>query len=172
MDPVQVGKLIARLRRERGLTQEALGAKLGVSNKTISRWEHGSYMPDIEMLQLLGKEFYISVDELLAGERAEEGQTPAAARPRREGKKSERFSTAEKAVFWKRKWIREHWAVFPVLILPILLILIAGWLKGWAAFVGLAVILALAAYGIIRNRMMAYVEARAFGSLGDGEEAG
>ena len=52
MNPVKIGKFIAELRRKNGLTQEALGEKLGVTNKTISRWENGNYMPDIEMLQL------------------------------------------------------------------------------------------------------------------------
>ena len=68
MDQVKIGKRIAELRRKEGLTQEALGEKLGVSNKTISRWENGNYMPDIEMLPLLAREFKVSIDELLGGE--------------------------------------------------------------------------------------------------------
>lgn len=50
MDQIKVGKFIAQLRRRDGLTQEALGKKIGVTNKTVSRWENGNYMPDIEML--------------------------------------------------------------------------------------------------------------------------
>lgn len=53
MDSVKIGKYIASLRRQAGLTQEMLGEKLGVTNKTISRWENGNYMPDIEMFGLL-----------------------------------------------------------------------------------------------------------------------
>ena len=60
MDQVKIGKFIAELRRRAGLTQEALGEKIGVTNKTISRWENGDYMPNIEMLQLLAEEFSIS----------------------------------------------------------------------------------------------------------------
>ena len=41
MDQVKIGKFIAELRRRAGLTQEALGEKIGVTNKTISRWENG-----------------------------------------------------------------------------------------------------------------------------------
>ena len=59
MDQVKIGKFIAKLRNENNLTQEALGEKLGVTNKTISRWENGHYLPDIEMLQLLSKEFNV-----------------------------------------------------------------------------------------------------------------
>lgn len=50
MDQAKVGKFIAQLRKEQGLTQEALGERLGVTNKTVSRWENGNYMPDIELL--------------------------------------------------------------------------------------------------------------------------
>ena len=56
MDQIKIGRFIAALRKESGLTQEQLGEKLGVTNKTISRWENGNYMPDVEMLSLL---FYV-----------------------------------------------------------------------------------------------------------------
>lgn len=69
MDQVKVGKYIALLRRQAGLTQEQLGDKLGVTNKTVSRWENGNYMPDIEMFGLIAKEFNVSINDLLAGER-------------------------------------------------------------------------------------------------------
>lgn len=45
MDQIKMGKFIAALRKEKGLTQEKLGEKLGVTNKTVSRWENGNYMP-------------------------------------------------------------------------------------------------------------------------------
>ena len=69
MDQIKIGKFIAALRKEKCLTQEQLGEKLGVTNKTISRWENGNYMPDVEMLSLLSKEFGVSINELISGER-------------------------------------------------------------------------------------------------------
>ena len=69
MDQIKTGKFIATLRKEKDLTQEQLGEKLGVTNKTISRWENGNYMLDIEMLSLLSKEFDVSINELISGER-------------------------------------------------------------------------------------------------------
>ena len=60
MDQIKIGKFIAALRKEKGLTQEKLGEKLGVTNKTVSRWENGNYMPDVEMLSLLSEEFGVS----------------------------------------------------------------------------------------------------------------
>ena len=47
MDQIKIGKFIAALRKEKGLTQEKLGEKLGVTNKTVSRWENGNYMPGL-----------------------------------------------------------------------------------------------------------------------------
>lgn len=45
MDTAKIGSFLAALRKERGLTQEALGEQLGITNKTISRRETGSYLP-------------------------------------------------------------------------------------------------------------------------------
>ena len=69
MDQIKVGEFLASLRKEKGLTQEALAERIGVTNKTISRWETGTYMPDIEMLLILGEQFDVTVNELLSGER-------------------------------------------------------------------------------------------------------
>ena len=72
MDQVQLGAFVAQLRRERGWTQEELGERLGVTNKTVSRWENGNYMPGIEMLALMGREFDVSLNELLEGRRMDD----------------------------------------------------------------------------------------------------
>lgn len=69
MDQIQIGKFIAELRKEKGLTQMALGEKLGVTNKTVSRWENGNYMPDISMMPSLCSELGISINELITGSR-------------------------------------------------------------------------------------------------------
>ncbi len=68
MDSKKIGAFIAANRKKKGLTQEQLGEKLGVSNKTISRWENGNYMPDLSLLEPLSKELGVSLNELLAGE--------------------------------------------------------------------------------------------------------
>lgn len=113
MDSTKTGKFIAKLRRERKLTQEELGKKLGVSNKTVSRWENGNYLPDIETLRLLAKEFSVSMEELLDGE-------PAFA-PKKQ-KRPDPFSAKERADFWRRNWKRENkswfifWGIFVLVI--------------------------------------------------------
>jgi len=49
MDLIGIGKFIAELRKEQKLTQEQLGEKIGVTNKTISRWENGNYLPPADV---------------------------------------------------------------------------------------------------------------------------
>lgn len=67
MDQVQIGKFISELRKEKGLTQEQLGERLGVTQKTVSRWENGRNMPDIAMLPILCEELDINIAELMNG---------------------------------------------------------------------------------------------------------
>ena len=72
MDTKKIGKFIAEKRKEKGYTQEELGNILGVSNKTISRWENGNYMPDLSLLISLSETLDITLNELLTGEKIEE----------------------------------------------------------------------------------------------------
>lgn len=69
MDQAKIGSFIAELRREKNLTQAQLGELLGVTNKTVSRWECGNYMPDLAVIPLLAAELGITVNELIAGQR-------------------------------------------------------------------------------------------------------
>ena len=67
MDVDKISKLIKTKRKEKGLTQEELAAKLNVTEKAISRWETGRGTPDISLLVPLSKELDVSVSELLKG---------------------------------------------------------------------------------------------------------
>lgn len=69
MDQEKIGIFIAECRKEKKLTQEQLAEKLGVTDKSISRWENGKTMPDISLFEPLCNELNISVAELLKGER-------------------------------------------------------------------------------------------------------
>lgn len=73
MDQGKIGQFIAGLRKERGMTQEALGELLGVSQRTVSRWETGRNMPDIGLLTPLSEALGVTVSELLEGRRLESG---------------------------------------------------------------------------------------------------
>ncbi len=69
MDQKKIGRFIAALRKDKNLTQAQLGERVGVTNKTISRWENGNYLPDIAIMPSLCAELGINVNELLSGER-------------------------------------------------------------------------------------------------------
>ena len=73
MDMQKIGSFLAELRKEKNLTQDELGAQIGVTNKTISRWETGNYLPPVEMLQTLGDNYGVSINEILNGERISDG---------------------------------------------------------------------------------------------------
>ena len=65
MNQLLVGKFITRKRKEKNLTQEQLAEKIGVSNKTISKWETGKCMPDYSVMELLCEELNITLAELM-----------------------------------------------------------------------------------------------------------
>ncbi len=69
MDQRKIGALLRDLRKEKGITQEELAEKMMVSNRTVSRWETGSNLPDIEILIELSDYYDVDLREILDGER-------------------------------------------------------------------------------------------------------
>ena len=69
MDQTRIGTFIAVLRKEKGLTQKELAEQIGISDKTVSKWETGNGMPDIAYLSPLCEVLDINVNELLSGEK-------------------------------------------------------------------------------------------------------
>lgn len=69
MNQQKVGRFLKTLRSEKSITQEELAEKLGVSNRSVSRWENGITMPDFDLLIELAKYYEIEVGEILDGER-------------------------------------------------------------------------------------------------------
>jgi transcriptional regulator with XRE-family HTH domain len=72
MDQIKVGAFLKDLRKEKGITQEQLAEELGVSGRTISRWETGKNMPDISLFVEIAKFFDVSIPEIITGERKSE----------------------------------------------------------------------------------------------------
>lgn len=68
MNQTTIGSYIAQKRRTKNLTQEQLAEKLGVSNKTISKWENGKCMPDYSIIQKLCDALGVTLPELMDGE--------------------------------------------------------------------------------------------------------
>ena len=73
MNQAAIGSCIARKRGEQNLTQEQLAERLGVSNKTVSKWENGKCMPDYGVVQWLCGELHVTLPELMDGEDAAQG---------------------------------------------------------------------------------------------------
>ena len=72
MNQTAIGSYIAHKRREQNLTQEQLAQQLGVSNKTISKWENGKCMPDYSIIQKRCEALHVTLPELMDGEDAAE----------------------------------------------------------------------------------------------------
>ena len=163
MDMKKIGQFLASLRREHGLTQEQLGEKLGVTNKTVSRWETGNYLPPAEMLQALSLLYGITINEILSGTRLQEEEYRQKAEENiRSALSSDSFTLEEKIEFYKKKWKKDHFAVcltFRVLIWGFLAVGIFRKEILWSLLYSIFNVIY---YIIERHHMMVYVERRAF----------
>lgn len=68
MDTMKTGSYLAALRKNAGMTQQEAADRLGVSNKTVSKWESGGGFPDIAILPALAELYGVTADDILAGE--------------------------------------------------------------------------------------------------------
>ena len=68
-----IGETIARLRKERSMTQEQLAECMGVTAQTISKWENGTTCPDVMLLPVLADFFGVTVGDLIGESSAESG---------------------------------------------------------------------------------------------------
>lgn len=72
MEQKKIGAFMKELRREKGMTQENLAEVFGVSARTVSRWETGFNMPDLDILMQMSDYYDVDIRELLDGERKSE----------------------------------------------------------------------------------------------------
>ncbi len=72
MDLIKTGNFLKELRKEKGLTQEQLAEQMGVARRTVSRWETGMNMPDLDLLIELSDLYETDLREILSGERKSE----------------------------------------------------------------------------------------------------
>lgn len=64
MDQIKIGRFIAEMRRQKGLTQRGLADMLGISDKTVSKWERGSGMPELSLMRPVCGILGIDLNEL------------------------------------------------------------------------------------------------------------
>ena len=72
LDQVKVGSFLRTLRKEKGMTQEELAERFGVSSRSVSRWENGNTMPDLVLLVELADYYGVDIREIIDGERKTE----------------------------------------------------------------------------------------------------
>lgn len=167
MNLVKIGTFIAELRKDHGLTQEQMGEKIGVTNKTVSRWETGVYLPPADALLAVSELFGVSVNELLTGRRLTDQEYKHIAEENLvQTVRAGSFSLKDKAAYYKKKWRKEHLALMILCGFCVLAVLTAGILLKKGLLVSMAPLLAAFAYAWLHNRMMAYVEQRAYDGLG------
>ena len=158
MDLEKIGGFLASLRKERGMTQEQLGEKIGVTNKTISRWEKGNYLPPAEMLKALSELYGVSINEILSGEcLAAEAYQEKAEENIRSALESSSFALEEKKKYFKKKWRREHLASSVLVCAAALVLYVYGLMRhrGWSVLVPVGMLF----YFVYQNnQMMIYVE--------------
>ena len=170
MDQKKFGDLLCYTRKQLGLTQEQLGERLGVTNKTVSRWETGKYMPDLDKLQELSSILQLSINELLAGERIEDAAQFAKIAEENVItllSKDPAFSVEERIKYFKKKWRREHKMEIVVCVLLWGLLYYFGIYGHNVINTALLPILGIGIFIYMRNQMMIYIEKRAFDGKGD-----
>jgi len=69
MDAIKTGEFLRTLRKAKGMTQEEVAGELFLSPKTVSRWESGANIPDINIIQAVAEFYGVTVDEILSGEK-------------------------------------------------------------------------------------------------------
>ncbi len=69
MDQKKIGQFLKELRKEKNITQQNFAETIGVSNRTVSRWETGSNMPDLDILIQIADYYEVEIREILDGER-------------------------------------------------------------------------------------------------------
>ncbi|MCM1043054.1 MAG: helix-turn-helix domain-containing protein [Corallococcus sp.] len=159
MDMVKIGKFIADLRRENNITQEQLGTELGVTNKTVSRWETGTYLPPVEMLQALSDKFNVSINEILSGEKitsVEDYKQQAESNIKTVLGKSV-FTMRDKERYFSKKWLKDHCIELVIEICVLIAMAVLGAIFYATATYAVSIICLVWAM-FTNNRKRAYVE--------------
>lgn len=165
MDMTKVGSFLAELRKKNNMTQAELGEKLGVTNKTVSRWETGNYMPPVEMLEELSKMYGMTINEILSGKvlTVEEYKEMAETNIK-EVLQDTKFTIKDKQRYYMKKWRKDN---VSSIIIGILLWLVANLIFKFVDVHYMrpvfSVILGVFIYFSLNNRMMIYVEDHIYG---------
>lgn len=164
MNTKKVGEFLKELRKENKLTQEQLGEKLGVTNKTVSKWETGNYMPPIEILKLLSELYNVSINEILSGRRLSDGEY-------KEKAEENMTSALEKLASREKRWYKIFvtFLIITTIIAIITMELVSG-LSG-SAVVKVIIVLLVMALAFVSNvlNMCLYISEKEKNKFSDKE---
>ena len=167
MDQEKIGKFIAELRKEKNMTQQELAEKLGVSSKSISRWENGKTLPDYSLIKDLCKTLNISINELFSGEKiASKNFKEIADKNLLNALENSSFTLKEKIKYYGDKWDKEHFFELTIAMIVIVGFIIYGFIKdNGIQFIFMIIGFT---YGIWENnRKKAYIERNAYKQIKD-----
>ena len=137
MDAQKTGAYLAMLRKVRGMTQQEAADRLGVSNKTVSKWDSGGGFPDITVLPALAELYGVTADDILAGEKLKGAQTesdgPTEVQKYLERRDEFRFRLGAAMAMvcaMAAVWYRGDGTLCPLLMTASLLAVWVGWSNG------------------------------------------
>lgn len=161
MDTVKIGKLIAKCRKEKNLTQRELAEKMGVSDKSVSKWENGKCLPDVSLYMELCEILGITINEFFLGEKIQDNDFKERADQNLlKALENSNFTLEEKIRYYRKKWQRDH--VFDLTVeMIILLILLFIFFDNKEIFI-IVLIGSLFWSKIKYNQMMKYIEDHAY----------
>lgn len=140
MDQIKIGRFISEERKKKNYTQRQLADLLGISDKTVSKWERGNGFPEVSLLLPLCKELGITVNELLSGERLSEADYKKKAEENMVNFVKEREENKKKIILAVAIALLTLTASF-TLILVSEAVPMEGWLKTLLIVIGLVVLL-------------------------------
>lgn len=163
MDQVKIGKLIAECRKAKKLTQAELAHLLGVTDKSVSKWENGICLPDVSLYKEICKILDITLNEFFSGERlTDERFKKVADSNLLSALENSVFALKDKIDFYKKKWQKEHFFELTIVMIIIVFFIIYGFIKN-NDLQYLFMIIGFISGIIENNRMKAYIERNVYG---------
>ena len=163
MNQEKIGKLIAECRKEKKLTQNELANMLGVSDKSVSKWENGKCLPDVSLYKTLCEILGITLNDFFAGEKIQEEEYRKVADENLlSALENSTFTLKDKIDFFKKKWEKDHVFELTLMMIVVVFFIIYGFIKDNGVQY-LFMIIGLVSGVIENNKMMAYIERNAYG---------
>lgn len=160
MDMIKMGMFLSKLRKEKNLTQAQLGERIGLSNKTVSRWETGMYSPPVEMLEELSRLYGITINEILSGRKLTmEEYMEMAENNIRETLRGNKKDITEKELHFRKQWYRQHCFTLCICVISLIVLMASMYLQEIELYLGTTIVLLVMIIDIlvIQNRCQEYI---------------